>query len=630
MIRNIEKQYNMKDLKTIHDIAENIGLNNIAAEITAIEMRSNQENARLILPLVGEFSSGKTTLINALTDCKKLETATKPTTATIYEVHFGSESCHAKVLNEQNETIEVNDISSLKNEALCDAKVVTVFDTSTKVPSSTILVDTPGLSSPDPKHKQTLVDFLPKADAVLLVSDINQQVTRSMTEFVKTMTLSKRPIFLVLTKSDTKSAAEVLAAKKYILDNIPIKFQGVACVSASKDDLTELYSIFETIQKDKNAILKLVNEQRVQNCITVILRRIDELLNSSSNDMDAENAIQKQKYELNKLKRNINNLIESMRDDISSCERDIVRRFDDTIFDRLDNLAANKSANFDAEAVSIINCTSSLLFNDYKMNIQEMLKAKVNEREGTDHSINLHSLASLDLSNISLKGFSYNLDLNSMGHEYDGIIASGVIVAAVGAALAVAAPAIGGSAAVAGAAEGATAAYGLGDLAVDALMYHRLSKVESENKKHNNQLHHLPKDIAQLSQNKSEQQSASQKTEQQSAPQKTVRLSVPQKKDVSSFVGLFTDIAMGKPQRRRAIHDYIDGTLLPEFKLQLNGISNKLVNFIHTVLNKEAEENMQSMTKALEELIEERKNRKEAFQKRINELKNYKTLLQNN
>lgn len=614
----------MKDLKTIHDIAENIGLNNIAAEITAIEMRSNQENARLILPLVGEFSSGKTTLINALTDCKKLETATKPTTATIYEVHFGSESCHAKVLNEQNETIEVNDISSLKNEALCDAKVVTVFDTSTKVPSSTILVDTPGLSSPDPKHKQTLVDFLPKADAVLLVSDINQQVTRSMTEFVKTMTLSKRPIYMVLTKSDTKSATEVSAAKKYILDNIPIKFQGVACVSASNNDLTELYSIFETIQKDKNAILKLVNEQRVQNCISVILSRIEELLNSSSNDKDAENAIQKQKHELDKLKRNIDNLVESMRDDIFSSERDIVRRFDDTIFDRLDTLAANKSANFDAEAVSIINCTSSLLFNDYKMNIQEMLKAKVNEREGTDHSINLHSLSSLDLSNISLKGFSYNLDLNSMGHEYDGIIATGVTVAAVVAVAAVAAPAVGavgGSTAVAGAAEGATAvagaaesasaAYGLGDFAIDALLYHQLSKIDDENKEQNKQLQQLPQDVPQLPQNQNAQQPA------------------PQKGIVENIVGHFTDSAMGKPQRRRAIHDYIDGTLLPEFKIQLNGISNSLVNFIRTALNKEAEENLQSMTKAMEELIEERKNKKEAFQKRISELNNYKTILQN-
>ena len=90
----------MNKIETLYNIANYLGLNNIVSDLEAIDMRSKQENANLILPLVGEFSSGKTTLINALTDSKKLETATKPTTATIYEVHFGCESCHAKIFAE--------------------------------------------------------------------------------------------------------------------------------------------------------------------------------------------------------------------------------------------------------------------------------------------------------------------------------------------------------------------------------------------------------------------------------------------------------------------------------------------------------------------------------------------------
>lgn len=153
----------MGDIIKLHEIAEYLGLGNIVSELEAIDLRSKQENANLILPLVGEFSSGKTTLINALTDSKKLETATKPTTATIYEVHFGCDSCHAQVVAENGAIQDVDDIAKLKNEVLADATVVTVFDTSNRVPSTTILVDTPGLSSPDPKHKQTLVNFFAKS-----------------------------------------------------------------------------------------------------------------------------------------------------------------------------------------------------------------------------------------------------------------------------------------------------------------------------------------------------------------------------------------------------------------------------------------------------------------------------------
>ena len=74
----------MESIKILLDIAHYLALDEVISELKAIETRTLQDNANIILPLVGEFSSGKTTLINSLTDSKKLETATKPTTATIY------------------------------------------------------------------------------------------------------------------------------------------------------------------------------------------------------------------------------------------------------------------------------------------------------------------------------------------------------------------------------------------------------------------------------------------------------------------------------------------------------------------------------------------------------------------
>lgn len=79
---------------------------------------------------------------------------------------------------------EVNDIVDLKNDRLAQSTVINIFDTSTRVPATTVLVDTPGLSSLNSQHKQTLVDFLPQADGVLLVTDVNQQIIRSLTDFI--------------------------------------------------------------------------------------------------------------------------------------------------------------------------------------------------------------------------------------------------------------------------------------------------------------------------------------------------------------------------------------------------------------------------------------------------------------
>ena len=78
--------------------------------------------------------------------------------------------------------------------------------------------------------------------------------------------------------------------------------------------------------------------------------------------------------------------------------------------------------------------------NDYRNCIQTIIKEKATKQRGTDNEISLSSLEELDLSSYQLSGLSYNLDLNTMGHEYDGWIKTGVIaVGAVGAVAAVAA-----------------------------------------------------------------------------------------------------------------------------------------------------------------------------------------------
>ena len=601
----------MGDITKLHEIAEYLGLSNIVSELDAIDWRSKQENANIILPLVGEFSSGKTTLINALTDSKKLETATKPTTATIYEVHFGCDSCHAKVVTENDDNQDINDIAELKNDVLADAKVVTVFDTSSRVPATTILVDTPGLSSPDPKHKQTLVNFMPKADGILLVTDINQQITRSLTDFIETMKLSMRPIFLVLTKSDTKSPQDIETAKKYISENCQIPLKQVAVVSATTDNLDELYSLLDSIQKDKKKILMQVDGQRIKNIVGFLTEHIDELMAASNSDKDLDEAIRQSQYELDKISRNIDRLVDSMSDDIENEARDVARQFEDTIFTKLNTLVSGKSNNFDGEAISLINNTATLLMNDYKASIQNILRDKVRSNKGSENDVPLKSLEDIDMSSVQMSGLSYNLDLNNMGHEYDGWIKTGVIaVAAIGTVAAVASTGGGAARALASAAtvdnviDVADTVSDVGSIISNQKSVSRIEKaagfISNATEKYN-------------SFNESNQQMG-----QQVGSEKGM---------IDSLVGLVTDKMMSKPQRVRAIRNYIEGSLSPEFKSGLQGISQSLINSIKCNLHNEASVLIGQKTDSLNQLKQELKEKKEQFEARIEQLRSFRTIL---
>ena len=614
----------MEHIEFLKEVAQELGQQNILNSLNAIQERASQQNANLLIPLVGEFSSGKTTLLNALTDSKKLETATKPTTATIYEIHFGCNKCEANVVLSDGQVAHFDDLGELKNDQLSDAQIVTVFDTSTKVPSSTILVDTPGLSSPVIKHRQVLVDFLPSADAILLVVDINQQVTRSLTDFIDMIKLSKRPVYIVLTKSDTKSVSEIEAAKQYIADNCKLPVQQVVVVSAAKDNISELYALLETIQKSKNEILAKVDGQRIKDLAQILVNRVDEMLTASSSDENLDMEIRRQQLDLDKIKRNINRLIDSMASDISEDGSKISRRFEDSMYEKLGALVAGGSANMDNDALSVINNTASLLLSEYKNNIMGILKSKVQSVQGSESEIPVESLMSIDLSEIQISGLNYNLDLNSMGHEYDGIIKTGVIAVAAVATVAAAVATAGAAGAAAGAAGTAGAAAGTagtagaaGTVATTVAAYKAVDIIDTAT------------DVGSIIYTRKMMKRIA-KTEEFAgkAVDKYNKIEKADKKGIlSSMVGFATERLLSKPQRVRAVRNYVDGTLVPEFKSQMENLSQSVVNMIRGGLQNDASEMIAQKTAMLNELKEQCSEHKAEFARRKETLKQYKEKL---
>lgn len=621
--------------KRLLEISQDVGFKEISSRIEKIANIKESKDCPLMLPLVGEFSSGKTTLINSLTDSKALETATKPTTATIFEVHFGSKNCKAVVMDNKGNSQEINDISALKNSELVDNPVVTIFDTSNKVPSSIVLVDTPGLSSPDPRHKQTLVDFLPQADAILLVADINAQLTRSLTDFVKTMSLSNRRIYLVLTKIDTKSASDVVESKKYLEDTLHVHNNNIVCISAEKDNLTELLSLLERIQSDKAEILDKVNERRLQMIVNDMSAKIDELLKVPDNDDDIKEQISEKKLEINRIQRNIEKVISSAKDDIEDIQGKYSRKFEDTVSSRLESLASGKRTNFDAEAVSTINNTASLILNEYKDDVKRILHSHAlnNNVEGIDMS----ALDALDVSNLRISGLSYNLELNKLGHQYDGYISTGLKVAAVVAAVAVTAGAASAAAgaevagtgaaemAGTGAAEVASTAAGT-ELLADATTISTVASVADTatdvgSIMSNNKLMNKISKIGNLAQEVGDNYVMIENAANSFGG------SDDSGGFVKSMVGFVTDKAMGKPQRRRAIHNYMDSTLTPQFKAELNKLTRIVVDAIRNTLNQNASNDIKEMAEAISKLRESLKKHSDDFEHRITELRNYKNEL---
>lgn len=614
-------------LDKLINFSKELGFNDFESRLNQISSTLNNGNAELIIPLVGEFSAGKTTIINALTDSKALECATRPTTATIYTIHFSSDSCKAYVHDNKGNTTEISEISELKNDNLGEAVVVDVFDTSNKVPESIVIVDTPGLSSQDIKHRQTLVNFLPQADAIILVSDINQQITRSLADFAKTIALSKRPIYLAFSQCDTKSSEDIIKAKEYLLKNTELSLSGVVSLSAKNGDMEEFYNLLKEIQKNKTSILEQVNEYRCKEIAKEMISRINMLLTSSQTDSGLDDAIKEQQLRLNKIKRQISLLIESIAQELQTIQRTVSRRFEDKIFERLDAIVASKSNNYDSEAISAINNISSLLMSEYRSDVLDLFNSKTREVLGEDSGITIESLQTIDLSQLSINGLSYNVNLNDAGHELDKKIATGLKVAAVAAAVVVtagAASAAAGGTVVAGetgavvAAEGGAALTGAQGALIAADVADTVTDIGSiiANKRYADKINKTVQYGNKMNENLEKVNNFDASAGQRLGQSKGI---------VESLVGFVTEQTMGKPQRRRIIHEYIDSSLSPTFNGELKRITKELSNEVINCLNKEVETQTSEMSASLESLKQSRQNERSEYDAKIRELKNIKS-----
>ena len=185
-------------------------------------------NGRFVLAVVGEFSSGKSFLLNALLGkvvreeragtariTGLLATDINPSTATITELSYAvEETATAHYPSGRSERVPIDRISRFvavgEDAKLHDAtgdennapNLVRVGVNSPFLANGFVVADTPGLASINPAHRRTTLSYLPGADAVLYLIDTQQPFTDGDASFLGIIRRYIESMFIVQTKID--------------------------------------------------------------------------------------------------------------------------------------------------------------------------------------------------------------------------------------------------------------------------------------------------------------------------------------------------------------------------------------------------------------------------------------------
>lgn len=182
--------------------------------------REQLERSTFVLAAVGEFSSGKSFLLNALLGTfGLLATDINPSTATITELEYAPEAeAYAYHDDGRVERVPLDRLSrfvavassaqdagavhdATKDESGAPSRVVVKIDAAFLRRGFTV-ADTPGLASINPAHRRATLQFLPRADAVLYLIDTQQPFSDGDASFLRTIRQHLDTIFIVQTKID--------------------------------------------------------------------------------------------------------------------------------------------------------------------------------------------------------------------------------------------------------------------------------------------------------------------------------------------------------------------------------------------------------------------------------------------
>ncbi|MBA3464188.1 MAG: dynamin family protein [Deltaproteobacteria bacterium] len=174
----------------------------------------------LLVTVMGEFSSGKSSFVNAFIGADVAPTGITPTTATINVVRYGRER-GGRIVKRDGATLELGwDALMAHMRALTpeDAKAIDRVEILVPLPQleKINIVDTPGLNSIQPEHEATARAFIAKADAIVWVFTAAQGGKASEKKALRSIRDEGKRVLGVLNKADQLSPDETKEVVSFI------------------------------------------------------------------------------------------------------------------------------------------------------------------------------------------------------------------------------------------------------------------------------------------------------------------------------------------------------------------------------------------------------------------------------
>lgn len=287
---------------------ESFGIDNAIANITSTE---------LLIPVIGGFSAGKSSLLNSFLQEEILSVAVTPETALATELHYSTqEYVEAITPSGQSVRFEKSQMEQLKNKAseFSYAKLY-LNKQCLKDIEPLVLVDMPGFESPLASHNKAIFEYIRRGVYFVILQSVEHgNITASVRREIDNLLTFERKFSFFLSKSNLKPQSELDEIRSFVQEQLSdyFDYEGqVECIG--KDGGTSLAKIISTL--NPNAIVEDLYLTGLKDRFSQIKQTINTHITALSQDKE-QNAkdIQDLKNGLQKLEQERDSLIAQVQE----------------------------------------------------------------------------------------------------------------------------------------------------------------------------------------------------------------------------------------------------------------------------------------------------------------------------
>jgi len=276
-------------------IALNVECPNEKAESLKQTIRDHE----LLVPVVGEFSAGKSTFLNSFIGRKVLSVSINPETAIATELRYSPEE-YAEVVIDKGESfgcrrISIEDAAKVEKDWRC-VRLYLNSENLKKI-EPLVMVDMPGFDSPRDDHNRAITSYLNRGvHYVVLTSVESGTVTASMKRQIQDIQNMGRTCSFFVSKANLRSECDVKDICQEVQDQVEdILGELIEVKPLYKDAGAELKKLIDSIDPEqlfckvfKDAIIQLLDELNSAVTTKIAALKSDREKNKSAiRDMEA-------------------------------------------------------------------------------------------------------------------------------------------------------------------------------------------------------------------------------------------------------------------------------------------------------------------------------------------------------